>query len=164
MDDAPRPHLRSIATTGWRASVRGAVRLALIGCAAIAIVGLVIERHRPCGSDYHPGAMHEWGTPRRIVDDLGWAPLALVALVVVAQAIAHRGRVVASTLLGPIAALVALGVLMTLVRIHGRGHTLETTFVADAALLGVAALGLLQLAVEPWLALAELRSRSRTSP
>lgn len=157
--DPPPTLVRAIVTTGWRARVRLAVRLAVIAALVLGAIGLVVEDHAPCRIAYHPAQPHVWGEPRAITEDLTPRPFVLLALAVVLQLVAHRRRLVASIVAGPVAAAAALSALLAIVWIHARAHTITGVSLAAPALLAAAALGLSQLLVEPWLALAERRAR-----
>lgn len=152
--------LRTIVTTGWRARVRAGVRLAAVIALALSLVGLFVEDHRACEIAYHPAKPHVWGPTRAIATDLTPRPFILLGLAIAAQLVAHRRRLAAAIVIGPLSAFVALSALMAIAFIHGRAHTITDVQLAAPALLAAAALGLAQLLVEPWLALAERRART----
>lgn len=163
---APPRRLSDLDTTGWRAWVRGAVRLGLAASLAMAIVSFYVERHRDCTVLHRFETLpHAWSDPRTLHDEMGLAPVVMLALALLGQAFAHRGRLLSAVVLGPVAAMVALGIYLAVIATHFfRPHMSDGALATAPWLIAAGIIGLAQSAIEPLLASAERKALDSLDP
>ncbi|MBK9035029.1 MAG: hypothetical protein IPL61_27825 [Myxococcales bacterium] len=158
----PRRRLRDLTLTGGRRVARTGLRMTIIALAGVTAVAIGIEQHAACPSlgDCDPS---DYGPPHAVYSDTGPAPIVILGILGILQAVAHRRRMMAGILAGLgslVAAVVALGIVAV-------AHLLSFVEGGDGSAFGGLALVLLSLAqviVEPLLARAERARLERRDP
>ena len=158
----PRRRLRDLTLTTGRRSASTVIRAVILGLAAMTAVAFAVEDHQVCHS-WDECDEGDFEAPHTLFDDLGPAPLAILAAIVILQIVAIRRRMLAGilTALGSlVAATVAFGLTAFV-------HLLSSVRGQDGAAGGalfLMALALAQAILEPLLARAERARLERADP
>lgn len=158
----PRRPLSTIALTGARATWHGLMRWTIAGLAGLSALLVATEQHRVCDA-WGSCDASDWGPSHTLLADQGGMPLMLLALIAAFQLFGKDSKFLPRVMTAIGAWITSLFVLAGVAFTHFLSHVEGGDGAAFLSFLVMAA-SLLQIVLEPVLAVRERRALAASEP